>query len=40
MPDGSRSSQTLRLEKVHRLVLHLLGPAYENCYCAFQESAE
>jgi len=39
-PDGSRSSQTLRLEKVHRLVLHLLGPAYENCYCAFQESAE
>jgi transposase len=39
-PDGSRSSQTLRLEKVHRLVLHLLGPAYENCYFAFQETAE
>ena len=39
-PDGSRSSQTLRLDKVHRLVLHLLGPAYENCYFAFQETAE
>jgi transposase len=39
-PDGTRSSQTLRLEKVHRLVLQLLGPAYENSYFALQETAE
>lgn len=39
-PDGSRSSQTLRLEPVHRLVLQLLGPTYENCYFASQQTAE
>jgi transposase len=39
-PDGSRVTEVLRLDKVHRLVLHLLGPAYENCYLVFQETAE
>jgi transposase len=39
-PDGSRSTEVLRLAPVHRLVLHLLGPAYENCYLASQETAE
>lgn len=39
-PDGSRSTEVLRLTKVHRLVLHLLGPAYENCYLTSQETAE
>lgn len=39
-PDGTRTTQTLRLDKVHRLVLQLLGPAYEKCYLAFQETAE
>jgi transposase len=39
-PDGSRTTQTLRLEKLHRLVLQLLGPAYENSYFASQETAE
>ncbi|HEV2459028.1 MAG TPA: hypothetical protein VGS80_11765, partial [Ktedonobacterales bacterium] len=38
-PDGSRATEVLRLDKVHRLVLHLLGPAYENCYLVFQETA-
>ena len=39
-PQGTHMVQTLRLEKVHRLVLQLLGPAYENSYLAFQENAE
>lgn len=39
-PDGTRSTEVLRLTPVHRLVLHLLGPAYENCYLAFQETAK
>jgi transposase len=39
-PDGSVSTEVLRLTKVHRLVLRLLGPAYENCYLTFQETAE
>jgi hypothetical protein len=30
----------LRLTKVHRLVLRLLGPTYETCYLTFQETAE
>jgi hypothetical protein len=30
----------LRLTAVHRLVLRLLGPAYENCYFALQQTAE
>ncbi len=39
-PDGSRVTEVLRLDMVHRLVLHLLGPAYENCYLALQQTAE
>jgi transposase len=32
--------EVLRLAPVHRLVLHLLGPAYETCYLVFQETAQ
>ena len=39
-PGGAPVTEVLRLTKVHRLVLHLLGPAYENCYLAFQKTAE
>jgi hypothetical protein len=39
-PHGTHMIQTTRLEKVHRLVLQLLGPAYENSYLALQEHAE
>jgi Family of unknown function (DUF6444) len=39
-PDRSRVTEILRLDKVHRLVLQLLGPAYENSYLALQETAE
>jgi transposase len=39
-PDGTRSTEVLRLAPVHRLVLHLLGPAYEICYLVFQETAK
>jgi transposase len=39
-PAGTRATEVLRLTKVHRLVLHLLGPAYENCYWTSQETAE
>jgi hypothetical protein len=35
-----RATDVLRLTKVHRLVLHLLGPAYENCDLTFQETAQ
>ncbi len=38
--DGTHETEVLRLTKVHRLVLHLLGPTYEKCYFAFQETAE
>jgi transposase len=34
-PNGTRSTEVLRLTTAHRLVLHLLGPAYENCYLVF-----
>jgi hypothetical protein len=37
---GTRATDVLRLTKVHRLVLRLLGPAYEICYLTFQEAAE
>jgi transposase len=33
-PDGTWTTQVLRLSTLHRQVLHLLGPAYENCYSA------
>jgi transposase len=39
-PDGTRHTQVLRLTAVHRRVLHLLGPAYENCYFVAQQSAK
>ena len=39
-PDGTRSTEVLRLTAVHRLVLRLLGPSYENCYLAFPQTAE
>jgi transposase len=39
-PGGTRATEILRLTPVHRLVLHLLGPAYENCYFTAQETAE
>jgi transposase len=39
-PDGSRTTEILRLDRVHRLVLQLLGSAYENGYLALQETAE
>jgi transposase len=39
-PNGVDETDVLRLTRVHRLVLHLLGPAYENCYLTFQETAE
>jgi transposase len=38
--NGVYETDVLRLTKVHRLVLHLLGPAYENGYLTFQETAE
>jgi hypothetical protein len=39
-PSGMGVTDVLRLTKVHRLVLRLLGPAYENGYLTFQETAE
>lgn len=30
--DGLWDREVLRLTDVHRLVLHLLRPAYEHCY--------
>ena len=35
LPDGTRHTQVLRLNAVHRQVLRLLGPAYENRYVVF-----
>ncbi|HEV8193151.1 MAG TPA: hypothetical protein VGP82_16945 [Ktedonobacterales bacterium] len=32
--DGTRTTQVLRLSTLHRQVIQLLGPAYENCYFA------
>jgi transposase len=39
-PDGTYWIEVLRLTDLHRLVLRLLGPTYENCYLVFQQSAE
>jgi transposase len=39
-PDGTRTTQTLRLDMLHRLVLQLLGPAYDDCYLASEHTAE
>ena len=38
-PDGTASTQVLRLSALHRQVLRLLGPAYENRYLVFVQSA-
>jgi transposase len=40
VPDGTRHTQVLRLNAVHRQVLRLLGPAYENIYLVADESAK
>jgi hypothetical protein len=40
LPDGTRLTQVLRLSELHGQVLRLLGPAYENAYLAFQETAD
>jgi hypothetical protein len=42
-PDASHRlhhTEIVLLNKVHRRVLYLLGPAYENCNFAFQQTAE
>jgi transposase len=39
-PDGTHQTQVLRLSAVHRQVLRLLGPPYENCYLVVGESAK
>jgi hypothetical protein len=36
--DGARTTEVLRLTTIHRVVLSLLGPAYENGYLAIQET--
>src|SRR5262249_32626125 len=38
--DGTEETEALRLTRVHRLVLQLLGPPFEKCYLTFQETAE
>jgi transposase len=40
LPGGARSTEVLRLTDLHRHVLRLLGPTYENCYLVFQQTAE
>ena len=39
-PDGTRHTQVLRLNAVHRQVLRSLGPAYENCYLVASQTAK
>jgi transposase len=39
-PDGTRHTQVLRLNAVHRQVLRLLGPAYEDSYLVAHERAK
>lgn len=39
-PDGTCETKILRMTDLHRQVLRLLGPAYEKCYLAEEESAE
>ncbi len=38
--DGTASTQVLRLSALHRQVLHLLGPAYEDRYLVSVQSAQ
>ncbi len=39
-PDGAQLTEVLRLTDVHRQVLRLLGPAYETCYLAGENTAQ
>jgi hypothetical protein len=39
-PDGSRATAIVRLDALHRRVLHLLGPADDNGHLALQQTAE
>src|SRR5215468_2978911 len=39
-PDGTVSTQVLRVSALHRQVLRLLGPAYENRYLLSHQSAK
>lgn len=39
-PDGTRTTQTLHVDMLHRLVLELLGPAYEDNYLASEHTVE
>jgi transposase len=39
LPDGTRTTQILRLSAVHRQVLRLLGPAYEHRFLVSAEHA-
>lgn len=39
-PDGARATEIVRLDTLHRLVFHLLGPTDANCYVALHETAE
>jgi hypothetical protein len=38
--DGIWSTQVLRLSAIHRHVLRMLGPRYENCYLVAIKSAK
>ena len=40
LPDGTWATEVLRLSDMHRLILRLLGPAYENSYLLTQQTAE
>ena len=40
LPDGPRWTRVVRLADLHRLVLCLLGPIYEDCYLVIQQTAE
>jgi len=39
-PEGTRTTEVLRLTALHRLVLRLLGPAYERAYWVDQTPTE
>jgi hypothetical protein len=39
-PDGTRTTEVLRLGDLHRLVLHLLGPTYEHAYLVVRDHTE
>jgi transposase len=39
-PNGTRTTEVLRLTTLHRVVLRLLGPTYEHTYLVDQTSTE